>query len=94
MPLFDEVIFLMWLYIYINSYLPMQNGRHFPADIFKCIFINEKFCILIRISLKFVLKGPINNILVLGQIMVWRWPGDKPLSEPKLTQFTDAYIWH
>ena len=27
-------------------------------------------------------KGPINNILALVQIMAWRRPGDKPLSEP------------
>ena len=30
-------------------------------DIFKCIFVNEKFCILIKISLKFVPKGPFDN---------------------------------
>ena len=27
-------------------------------------------------------KGPINNIPALVQIMAWRRPGDKPLSEP------------
>ena len=32
--------------------------------------------------LKFVPKGPINNIPALLQIMVWRRAGDKPLSEP------------
>ena len=30
-------------------------------DIFKSIFMNEKFCILIKISLKFVPQGPIDN---------------------------------
>ena len=30
-------------------------------DIFKCIFLNEKFCILIKISLKFATKGWIDN---------------------------------
>ena len=30
-------------------------------DIFKCIFVNESFSILIKISLKFVPKGPIDN---------------------------------
>ena len=30
----------------------------------------------------FVPKGPINNIPALVQIMAWRRPGDKPLSEP------------
>ena len=68
------------------------NGRHFPDDIFKCIFETEKICILIRISLKFVPKGPINNIPALVQIMAWRRSGDKPLSEPMFIQFTDAYM--
>ena len=30
-------------------------------DIFRGIFMNENFCILIKISLKFVPKGPIDN---------------------------------
>ena len=77
-------------YISFNSSPPGQNGRLFPDDIFKCIFMNEKFCILIRISLKIVPKGPINNIPALVHKMVWRWSGDKPLSEPILTKFTDA----
>ena len=33
---------------------------------------------------KLRLKGPINNIPALVQIMPWRWPGNKPLSEPIL----------
>ena len=45
----------------INSSPPGQNGRHFADNIFRCIFVNEKFCILIIISLKFVPKGPIDN---------------------------------
>ena len=46
---------------FANSSPPGQNGRHFADDIFGCIFMNEKFCILIKISLKFVPKGPIDN---------------------------------
>ena len=46
-----------------NSSLPEQNGHNFTEDIFKCIFMNEKFCILIKISLEFVPKGPIDNKL-------------------------------
>ena len=68
----------------INTLRPRQDGRHFPDDIFKCIFLNENVWISIRISLKFVPKGPINNIPVLVQIMAWRWSGDKPLSEPMM----------
>ena len=41
------------------------NGRHFPDDIFKCIFLNKNVLISIKISLKFILKGQINNIAAL-----------------------------
>ena len=66
----------------VNSLRPRHNGRHFPDDIFKRIFLTENVWIPITISLKFVPKGPINNIPSLVQIMAWRRPGDKPLSEP------------
>ena len=59
-----------------------QGGRHFADDIFECIFLNENIWIPIIISLKFVPKGPINNIPAMVQIMAWRHPEDKPLSEP------------
>ena len=65
----------------INSLRPRQDGRHFPDGIFKRIFLNENVWILIKISLKFVPKGLINNIPALVQIMAWRRPGDKPLSQ-------------
>ena len=68
----------------LNTLRPRQNGRHFPDDIFKCNFLNENVWILIKISLNFVPKGPINNISALVQIMAWRRPGDKPLSEPMM----------
>ena len=38
----------------LNSSPPEQNGHHFAGDIFKYIFVNEKFSIWINISLKFV----------------------------------------
>ena len=56
--------------------------------------LNEKFCILIRISQKFVPRGPVDNKWALVQVMAWRWTGDKPLPEPMLMQFTDAYMQH
>ena len=68
----------------INTLRPRQNGRHFPDDIFKPIFVNENVRISIMISLKFVPKIPINNITALVQIMAWRRPGDMPLSEPMM----------
>ena len=45
---------------------PGQNGRHFPDDIFRCTFVNEKFYILIKISLKFVSKSPFDNNPAFG----------------------------
>ena len=38
------------------SSFPGQNGRHFTDNYFRCILVNEKFCILIKILLKFVPK--------------------------------------
>ena len=38
-----------------------RNGRHFGDDIFKSILLNEKFCMLINISLKSVPMIPIDN---------------------------------
>ena len=66
----------------VNTLRPRQDGRHFADDIFKCIFLNENVWIPIEMSLKFVSKGPINNISAMVQIMAWRRPGDKLLSEP------------
>ena len=69
-----------------NTLRPRQNGRHFPDDIFKLIFLNENVWIFIKISLKFVPNGPIDNIPALVQIMAWHRPGDKPLSEPMMVR--------
>ena len=68
------------------TYLPQAN--------FKCIFLNENDRIPIRFSLKFVPMSPIYNEPAMVQIMAWRRTGDKPLSEPMLTHFTDAYMRH
>ena len=63
---------------------PRQNGRHFPDDILKRIFLNEIIWISIKVSLKFGAKGPINKIrayldnglaLVRRQAIVWNNDG-------------------
>ena len=69
---------------YFNTLRPRQNGRRFADDTFKCIFLNGNVRISIKISLKFVPKGPINNNPALVQIMAWHQSGDKPLSEPMM----------
>ena len=50
---------------------------------FKCIFLNENDKIPI---------GPNDHKPAMVQVMAWRRTGDKPLPEPMLTQFTDAYM--
>ena len=61
------------------------------AAISSCIFLSENVGIPIPISLKFVPRSLINK--KTEQVMAWRQIGDKPLPEPMLTQFTDAYMW-
>ena len=89
----SELIYWHWInqtleLISVNTLRPRQDGRHFPDDVFKWIFLNEIIWILIKISLKFVPKGPINNIPALVQIMAWHHPGNKSLSEPMMVSLT------
>ena len=84
----------VFIYPCLNSSPPEQNGRHFSDDIFKRIFLNENVRIVIEIPHKFIPNGPIDNKSALVQVMAWRRTGDKPLPEPMLTQFTDAYMRH
>ena len=59
-------------------------GQDKMATVSQTTFSNAFSRISIKISLKFVPKGPINNIPALIQIMAWLRSGDKPLSEPML----------
>ena len=54
--------------------------------IFKCILFNENDRIPIQISLKFVLRSPIDNKPALIRVMVWCRIGRKPLPEPMMTR--------
>ena len=45
----------------LSYVLAHQNGHRFADNIFKCIFMNEKFHILIQMTLKFVPKVSIDN---------------------------------
>ena len=65
-----------------NTLRPRQKGHYFADGAFKCIFLNKNVWILMKIFLKFIPKGPINNISVLVKLMGWRPPGSELLSEP------------
>ena len=82
----------------VNILRPRQDGRHFPDDIFKYIFLNGMHEIWLRchhgaiwhvvpwFHLSFVCNGLFNNIPALGQIMTGRQSGDKPLNEPVMVK--------
>ena len=77
-----------------NTLRARQNGRHFANDIFKCISVDGNFSISDKIWLKYVTYGLIHNVPVPIQVMAWCCSGNKPLSEPTLTYFTDVYMRH
>ena len=56
------------------------------ADIFQKTFSNAFLNENILISMKFIPKGPINNIRTVVQIMAWRRSGDNPLFEPMMVR--------
>ena len=62
----DEIV-SYWSCHDVNTLRPKQNDRHFLDDNFKLISLNENAYISIKISLKFVPIGPINNIPPLLQ---------------------------
>ena len=76
------------------SHLPQEKMTVISDDMFKCIFMNAKFCVLIRVSLMFVFKDLIDNKSSLFQVMAWCRTSNKPLPEPMMIQFTDAYMQH
>ena len=83
-------VMLAKIKVLINSLRPRPSRRRFADAIFKCIFENENEWISPRILMKFVPKVRIDNIPSLVQIMAWRRPGDKSLSEPMM----DSLLTH
>ena len=73
-----------YIWVPFNTLRQRKNVRHFADGIFKRIFLDENAWISLNISLKFVPKVRINTIPALVQIMAWRRPGNKPLSEPMM----------
>ena len=65
-----------------------QNGCHFTNAISKWNFVNEKFYIVIQISLKFVPEGPIEDKTALAELMDWHWSSCKPLPKPIMTKLS------
>ena len=65
-----------WIFVAVTGQWPL--GKNMRGSCYWNVPVS------INISLTFVPKGQINNIPALVQIMAWRRPGDKPLSEPMM----------
>ena len=100
-PLFEPMLASFLAHIYlrvtrprlVNSSTLDQMTAILADDILKCIFLNDNVWILIKTSLNFVPDVPINNIPALVQIMAWRRPGDKTLTEQILVRLpTFIYV--
>ena len=70
--------------VQLNTLRPRQDGRHFPDEIFSNAFFEWKCMNFDQDFTEVCSKGPINIITALVQIMAWRRPGYKPLSEPMM----------
>ena len=73
----------------VNTFRPRQNGRPFPDNILRCIFLSENVRISISISLKSVLKGPIE----ISQHWFRLRPGADLATSHYLNQWWFVY-WH
>ena len=72
--IFFSIGFLMDYCSLINTLRQSRNGQNYVEEILKCVFLDENIWISINISLKFMSKGPLNNIPALVQIMAWHRP--------------------
>ena len=76
-----------------NTLRPRQNGHNFTNDIFDCIFLNKIFEFQIEFHWN-TFCGLIDNMSALVKLMAERRPDYKPLSEPIMIYFTEAYMRH
>ena len=58
------------------------------------ILLNDNVWDSIQIYFKVIVKGPIDNKSPLVQMMALHHTGNKSLSDPMMTQFTDACMHH
>ena len=80
----DELGIKVFMSIPISTHIPWTKWSPFRSWYCQIHVVNEKFCILVTVSLKFVPKGLIDNNPSLVQIMVWRRIGGNPLYGPMI----------
>ena len=86
-----RMIWRLWHPI-LTNWVWDNMAANFVDNIFKCIFLNENARISIKISLKFVPQGPINNIPTLVQTMSLAPTRRQSIIWTNDGKITDAYI--
>ena len=103
MPLLSNIYWTSYKRHWLGSIIVANQywtdwGRDKQAAIsqqhFDRIFCNVNIPIFVKISLKFVFEGLINDMPVLVQILVWCRTDYKLLHEPIRAYFNDAYLRH
>ena len=70
--------------------LKWKHSRYSTDNIYSCIFLTKKCCILIKFSVKFAPKGSVGNKMSLGRLMARHLVGTKSLS----TQWQPSSLTH
>ena len=77
------------------TYLPLDKMAAISQMIFSYAFSwMQSFVFWLKFNWTLFPKGLVNNIPVLVQIMAWHRIGNRLLSEPMLTRFTDINMQH
>ena len=63
---------------------PQITWTNYVESIWCVNLLPEIFVLIPWGSMTYLYMGPINDIPALVQILAWRRPGDKPLSEPMM----------
>ena len=78
----------------INSSPTGPNGCDFADDVFRCIFLNWKFCVLIKISLYFVPRNVSRVQLTITQHWLRWWLGVEEATSHYLNQCWPSSLKH
>ena len=70
----------------LNTLRPRQMAAIFQTTFWNGFSWMKMFEYRLKFHWSFFPGGPINNIPTLVQVMAWRRPGDKPLSEPMMVR--------
>ena len=85
---FSEILIEVRIFSFKKMGLKVSSAERQPS----CLGLNVLKAIELGMYLpKSIAKSPFQNKQTLVQIMFWCWTTDKPLSEPLMAEYTEAY---